>query len=476
MKQLFLLAVLLCTFISCQNEPMLQKTNVLFIMVDDLRPELAIYGANHIQSPHIDRLASESTIFERAYCNVPVCGASRASLLSGVRPGRKRFVGYSTRLQEDLPGSISLAQLFKNNGYTTISNGKIFHHADDSEASWDQVWRGEKKSPTDYVLPSNIALDTEPGDPRGASYEKADVADNEYLDGKIAEKSMEDLAKLKETGKPFFLAVGFLKPHLPFNAPSKYWDMYDSTKINLPANYSQPNTTPKEAYHDSGELRHYYNVPANGPVSDELANKLLHGYYACVSYTDAQIGKVLNKLEELELDKNTIVVLIGDHGWNLGDHAMWCKHCNFESSLHTPLLIKVPGKTIGEREKAIVEFIDIYPSLAELAGFEIPLQVDGKSLLPAFDNKPLARDFAISKYHDGITFIQDEFFYTEYRDNKDSLIARMLFDHSTDPLEMNNLANEANQKARIDKMSKDLLQNRGTKYFDDARIKDTGDE
>lgn len=469
-KTLLFLAILFIAQISCKQEIEEEKPNILFIMVDDLRPELGAFGVTHIQSPNIDKLASESAIFERAYCNVPVCGASRASLLSGVRPGRNRFVGYNTRLHEDLPGSVTLPQLFKQNGYKTISNGKIFHHKDDSPLSWDEVWRGEKKSPTDYATLVNIELDSDGVKPRGEPYEKADVPDNTYLDGKLADKGMADLERLKKDGKPFFLALGFLKPHLPFNAPTKYWDLYDSTQINLPANYSQPESTPNEAFHNFGELRHYANVPSKGPVSDEMANKLIHGYYACVSYTDAQIGKILDKLEELDLAKNTIVVLVGDHGWNLGDHAMWCKHCNFESSLHTPLLIKVPGKTSGERKQDIVEFIDIYPSLTQLANLEPPAILDGKSLTPALDGITLSRDFAISKFHDGLTLIQGNYFYTEYRDEKDSLLANMLFDHADDPLEMNNLANHVDQAERVQKMSETLLSNRGERFFEDVRV------
>jgi arylsulfatase A-like enzyme len=438
--------------------------------VDDLRPELNTYGAKHIKSPAIDQLAAESLVFDRAYCNVPVCGASRASLLSGIRPGRHRFIGFSTRLIEDYPGVTSLPMHFKNHGYTTISNGKIYHHADDDAAAWDQVWRPKSKfSPRDYLQPHNIALDTTQ-DTRGHSYEKAVAVDSAYKDGKTALKSIRDLQMLKQQGQPFFLAVGFLKPHLPFNAPAKYWDLYDSTKISLPENYLQPETTPKQAFHNSGELRHYSGVPEKGSVSNKLANKLIHGYYATVSYTDTQIGKLLSALEDLGLAENTIVVLWGDHGWNLGDHMMWCKHCNFESSLHVPLMVKVPGKTSGQRSANITEFIDIYPSLCELAGLPIPDHVDGQSFVADLQGTVREDDFAISKYHNGVTMVQGNYFYTEYLNQDDDVAARMLFDHTNDPLELNNLAELEEYGDLVQELHNKLVANWGEDFFVNRKV------
>lgn len=444
--------------------------NILFIAVDDLRPELNTYGASHIHSPAIDQLASESLVFERAYCNIPVCGASRASLMSGIRPGRHRFIGYSTRLVEDYPGVTSLPMHFKNHGYTTISNGKIYHHKDDDAYAWDEVWRAQSNfSPRDFLQPHNIKLDTTP-DTRGHSYEKVEAPDSAYRDGKTALKTIADLEKLKDQEAPFFLAVGFLKPHLPFNAPAKYWDMYDSTKIKLPENFLQPETTPKQAFHNFGELRHYSGVPKKGPVSNELANKLIHGYYATVSYTDAQIGKVLSALSDLELDRNTIVILWGDHGWNLGDHMMWCKHCNFESSLHVPLMVKVPGRTKGQRSKNITEFIDIYPSLCELAGLPLPDHLDGQSFVADIEGTSRTDDFAISKYHDGITIVQGEYFYTEYLNEDDEVAARMLFDHSNDPLELNNLAEKEEFEQLVGELHDKLVANWGEDFFVNRKV------
>ena len=305
---------------------------------------------------------------------------------------------------------------------------------------------------------------------RGYPYEKADVQDTAYFDGKTAQKAINDLKKLKEQGSPFFLAIGFLKPHLPFNAPSRYWEMYDAKNVSLPANYFRPETTPAEAFHNFGELRQYAGVPKEGPVSDEMAHKLIHGYYACVSYTDAQIGKLLKALEELGLDENTIVVLWGDHGWNLGDHQMWCKHCNFESSLHVPLMIKVPGKTNGMHTSAIAEYIDVYPTLSELAGLHTPEHTDGESFVPLMNGKPRIKDYAIAKYFDGVTIVKDNFFYTEWLDEQDQVKARMLFDHSTDPLELDNLAEKTEYRETVQELSQLLHDQWGDDFFIDRRI------
>jgi len=450
-----------------------QKPNVLFIAVDDLRPELAAYGEDHIQSPSMDKLAAESLVFNRAYCNVPVCGASRASLLSGVRPGMFRYIGYSTKLDEDYPGVTSLPMHFKNNGYTTISNGKIYHHKEDDEAAWDEIWGPTRTAPSgwrDYLSEENLDIIRETNE-AGYPFESPDTTDEAYFDGKIANKAISDLQKLKDQNKPFFLAVGFLKPHLPFNAPQKYWDLYNRDEISLPENYVQPSTTPEQAFHNFGELRAYHGIPEEGPVTDEMARELIHGYYACVSYTDAQIGRVLAKLEELDLHENTIVILWGDHGWNLGDHKLWCKHCNFESSLHVPMMVKVPGKTNGQHTDAITEYIDIYPSLSELAGLELPEHLDGESFVPLIEGQDKEDDFAISKYKDGVTLVKGDIFYTEFIDEEGGINARMMFDHSTDPLELNNLAIKPEYQEKVKEMSKMLRDNWGDDFFKDRRKK-----
>ncbi len=421
------------------------KMNVLFIAVDDLRPQIGCYGHRQMHSPNLDRLASEGVLFERSYCQVPVCGASRASLLTGVRPTRGRFVSYKTRADEDLPGAISLPMHFRENGYTTGSNGKVYHHKNDGEGSWtDPAWRprpAEDGNWRNYLKKENIELAA--GNQKGAGppYENADVPDKAYFDGQIAEKTIADLRRLKKTGKPFFLAAGFLKPHLPFNAPQKYWDLYKRDNIDLADNPFRPKGAPDAALHNWGELRNYETVPKEGPLPDDFARTLIHGYYACVSYTDAQIGKLLDELDRLDLRKNTIVVLWGDHGWNLGEHGLWCKHCNFETSLHSPLLISAPGIRGEQRVNSLTEFVDIYPTLCDLCGLSISDQLQGSSLAPLIENPDSRWKSAVfSRYYNGDSVKTDRYRYTEWTRDNGEMYAKMLYDHQKDPMENVNIA------------------------------------
>lgn len=441
-------------FTSCQStqEQAPAKPNVLFIAVDDLRPELGCYGQEQIKSPNIDKLAANGLTFVNAYCNVPVCGASRASLLTGIRPTQNRFVGYDTYAQKDAPGAVSLPQHFKNNGYHTISNGKVFHHIDDILDSWsEKPWNpaAESGSYLNYLTERNQQIvDSTKG--RAYPYEMAAVDDEAYFDGQIAAKTIEDLKRLKDEGKPFFLASGFLKPHLPFNAPKKYWDLYPEKSIHLPDNYYPPKNAPDAAIHNFGELRNYYSIPAEGPVSDEMALELIHGYYACVSYVDAQIGKVLDALEELGLAENTVVILWGDHGWQLGEHSIWCKHASFKTSLNTPLIISAPGFQGNKKTEALVEFIDIFPSLCELAQLENPAQLHGKSFVPLMENLGQQWKEAIyCRYVLGESVKTKDYLYTEWFNKQQESFASMLFDHQQDPDENVNVAGEASFSGKV---------------------------
>ena len=439
-----------------------QKPNVLFIAVDDLRPELNCYGKSHIISPNLDKLASESLVFDRAYCQVPVCGASRASLLTGLRPTRNRFLGYSTRVSEDAPGALTLPQHFKDHGYHTISNGKIFHHRDDmAEESWsEKPWHPNESGTNwrDYVLEENVKISAQSERGNGPSYEIADVPDEAYFDGKTAAKTIEDLKRLSKQDKPFFLAAGFLKPHLPFNAPKKYWDLYDEETIELAANDYRPKNAPDAAMHNWGELRNYTDILRNGQLTDEKARRLVHGYYACVSYTDAQIGKVLQALQDLELVDNTIIILWGDHGWNLREHGLWCKHANFETALRTPLMIKAPEIKGGKRTAALTEFVDIYPSLCELAALPVPHHVEGVSFVPLMSNPDQSwKSETISKYYNGFSIKNERYRYTEWSDSTGQVYARMLYDHAQDSLENINIAEYSENEQIISQMRRKLL-------------------
>ena len=439
------------------------KPNVLFIAVDDLRPQLGCYGHSRMISPNIDRLADEGALFARTYCQVPVCGASRASLLSGVRPTRRRFIDYYTRVDEDLPGAVTLPKLFRDSGYRTVSNGKVYHHRDDDITAWSEdpwrprgAWTGRG-----YLSKDNQDIALAQGG-LGPAYEKADVPDNAYSDGMISDRTIADLNRLAGADEPFFLAAGFMKPHLPFNAPSRYWDLYSRDDIDLADNPFRPEGAPDETLHNWVELRRYHDIPQEGPLSDDMARTLVHGYYACVSYTDAQIGRVLAELDRLDLRDSTIVALWGDHGWHLGEHGLWCKHCNFENVLHAPLIVRAPGINGGVRTDALTEFVDIYPSLAELAGLTPPEHLQGSSFVPLMENPERPwKKAAFSRYFDGDSVRTDRYRYTEWTEEhmppgsalETRFAARMLYDHDTDPQENVNISEQPESRETVEELS-----------------------
>ena len=449
-------------FLNCKNtvlELIPKKPNVLLFYIDDLRPELASFGATQIHSPNIDALAAKGIKFTNAYCNVPVCGASRGSMLTGMLPTKKRFINYNTFVEKETPEAVTLPQLFKNNGYTTISNGKIYHHLDDRETDWNEVWRpyafdknDQGLAPTDYWQslwkdyqnPINISnyktTDT------GPAYESADVSDSTYIDGLLTEKVIRDIKKLKKSDKPFFLSAGFISPHLPFNAPKKYWDLYDRNTIMQPENYNYiPVDAPKMSITNWPEMRSYSNIPKQGQVSDSLAIDLIHGYYATVSYTDALIGEILNELKEQELDKNTVVVFVSDHGYNLQEHTQWAKFTNYNTSTQVPLIIYNPLSKAKGTTNALTALVDVYPTLAEICGIEVPkTQLDGTSLVSILNNPNLeGKKHVFIKKGNGFTLKTRDFSYTEFLKPKDnSIIARMLFDHRTTKTENLNIANK----------------------------------
>lgn len=436
------------------------RPNVLFIAVDDLRPQLACYGRREMVTPNLDRLAASGLLFERAYCMVPTCGASRASLMSGMRPKRQRFVSYTARADKDAQGIVTLNTHFKQNGYHTISLGKVFHFPQDNVHGWsEQPWRPDGVT---YANPEHAALAKKRAQQRGRkgrgpAFESADVPDETYRDGRLARKAVADLKRLKQMDKPFFLAVGFFKPHLPFVAPKKYWDLYPHEDIRLPANYSVPVDAPKEAIHTSGELRAYADVPRKGPVSDEFARNLIHGYKACVSYTDAQVGLVLDTLTQLDLEKNTIVVLWDDHGWNLGEHTLWCKHCCFETSMQVPLLVRAPGIPGGRRTRGLTELIDIYPSLCELAGLPAPEHLQGTSFEPLLSDPDIPwKRSAIGRFQAGDTIRTDRYRFSEYTARDGKFLGNMLYNHEDDPAETRNISKQPDEVPRAKKLARQL--------------------
>ena len=438
--------------------------NVLFISVDDLRPELGCYGKDYIHSPNIDKLASTGFVFNQAFCQVPVCGASRASLLTGLLPTQNRFLGYDARMDEDAPGVTNLALHFKNNGYYTLNYGKVQHYPDDQPHSWseppkrpdwillpDGTWSTEGWH--DYVTRENLEMDKNHPKRAGLAYEKAEVPDSAYADGENIKMAVEKLKELKKLDQPFFFAVGLLKPHLPFNAPSKYWDLYDPAEISEAPNPFAPENVPGEGITNFGELRAYAGVPARGQIPDSLAHKLKHGYFACVSYVDALIGNLLNELENQGLAENTIVVLWSDHGYFLGEHGFWCKHALYELAVRVPLIVRIPGANSAETRNTTVELIDLYPTLCELNGVPIPEHVQGKSFLNTFDDPGYQhKNFTYSRYFDGESVKRDSIRYTMYLNDYNEIEGEMLYDHGSDPMENKNIAAKEDHQTEIQEM------------------------
>jgi len=444
-----------------------ERPNVLFIPVDDLRPQLGCYGQSQMVPPHIDRLAEEGVVFTRAYCQVPVCGATRASLLSGVRPTRDRFLTYMTWVDQDLPGCRTLPQHFREHGYTCLADGKVFHHATDTaERSWSAPPWHPRNDPHEhwrnYLLEENRKTDAD-DEHRGPPVECADVLDNAYYDGRIADRAIADLHKLAEAEQPFFLAAGFLKPHLPFNAPKHYWDYYRRSNITPADNPFRPRNAPEQALHNWGELRSYAGIPREGPVSEEQACELIHGYYAATSYVDAQVGRLLAELDRLGLRERTIVVLWGDHGWQLGEHGLWCKHCNFNTSLNAPLVVSAPGMGHGKPCDGLVEFLDVFPSLCDLAGLPVPDTCEGASFVGQLDDPGSpGKEAAFSRYFGGESVRTDRCLYTEWRDEEGRRTARMLYDHSVDAAENENISELPGNAALVDRLSRMLPVTRRT--------------
>lgn len=477
---------LACFFLVCSIAQADEaRPNVLFIAVDDLRPQLGCYGVEKVKSPNIDRLAAQGMRFDRAYCMVPTCGASRASLITSIRPAPSRFVTHLAYAEKDAPGITALHTHFKQHGYYTLSNGKVLHHPSDSAIGWSEhAWRPGAKAPAISDANSttvreaairnyqNSTAKSQNGKkqkkqaeierPRGAPYEISNSNDADTADGQIAQKAIEDLKRLKAKGEPFFLATGFLKPHLPFIAPKKYWDLYPTGTFDLPANYHRPQDAPDEAIHNSGELRSYAGVPKTGPVSDEMARNLIHGYHACVSFTDAQVGLLLDELERLDLAKNTIVILWGDHGWNLGEHTLWNKHSCFEVSMRIPLIIRVPNLVGGRNCNALVESIDVYPTLCELAGLPIPPHVQGLSFVPLLKDPAMEwKPQVIGRFMAGDTIRTDTHRFTEYSSGQGKAIARMLYDHQVDADENVNISEQSTSSAVVDQLTKSLRAGKG---------------
>jgi iduronate 2-sulfatase len=430
-----------------------KRPNVLFICVDDLKPLLGCYGETQVKSPQMDRLAASGLRFDRAYCNQAVCSPSRNALLTGLRPTTLGVYDLPTFFRDAKPDAITIGQWFKQHGWRTEALGKVFHTANgnhEDAASWSVPhWSSKARR---YARKE---LTNDPSE-RGPAVEIADGPDNALADGMIADEAIRRLRKAKEKpSEPWMLFAGFHKPHLPFVAPRKYWELYDCNSFWPHKNQSPPEGAPKFAPTTSGELRRYADVPDAGPISAEQQRELIHGYHAAVSYTDAQIGRVLDELAASGFASNTIVVLWGDHGWHLGDHGAWAKHDNYEHATRLPLLIRAPGvTTAGSASTALVESVDIFPTLCDLAGLPQPKELDGTSFLGVLKNPKASTKEAVFHVYPrspkGMGAILGRAVRTErYRlvewkkPGGDAASAIFeLYDYQTDPDETKNLAAE----------------------------------
>lgn len=442
------------------------KPNILFIFVDDLRPELGCYGNSYIKSPNIDRLAQSGVVFTRHYVQIPTCGASRHCLLTGQLPVSKAHLGNNisaNTLSQQPETAIpeTFVHHLKRNGYYTVGIGKISHHPDgyvygytepvsdqlELPHSWNEMlldngqWGSGHNAFFGYADGTN--RNTLKGEVK--PYENADVPDEGYVDGLTANLAIKKMAELKAKGQPFFLGVGFFKPHLPFTAPKKYWDMYNEGNIPLSPNPYIPENVNKESLHPSGEFNQYKlgeeKASLEAAMSDAYAKKIRHAYFACVSYIDAQVGKLINELQTLGLSENTIVVIWGDHGWHLGDQLVWGKHTIFERALNSAFILKVPGKTKGGNIDRVVSTIDIYPTLMELCGLEMPYSTAGRSLVPLISapGNPW-EDVSYGYFRNGLSLRTDKYRLTRYFRNEEPVTE--LYNHESDPHETKNIAAE----------------------------------
>jgi len=453
--------------------------NVLLICVDDLRPELGCYGNQIIRTPNIDKLAYSGYLFYNHYVQSAICGPSKSSLLTG-KVNQQWDPWKELRKSDVEPAApIALPHLFKKNGYKTIGIGKITHEPggvmDEAQSiaqipfSWDTTFAAVGKWGTPWRSffayangdAHNTAMKIGMGTPH-IPYEAGDVDDTGYPDGLNALEAINQLRSLKEQNDPFFLALGFYKPHLPFNAPKKYWDLYAREEIPVAENNFVPeNVDSRYCINNSPEVTTHYPWPDGpGNITAKSAKILKHGYYASVSYIDVLIGKVLDELEQLDLSKNTIVVLWSDHGWHLGEHTMFGKMSNFEIATRSPLIIRVPEVTAkGKELKQLTESIDIYPTLAELCGIVYPDNLDGESVAdilkhPENRGQEYARSFYYRNGALGKSIRTERYRIVRWATAKDSTVAIELFDHQLDPNENINIALE--QKEITDSMVKIL--------------------
>ncbi|MDG1875671.1 MAG: sulfatase [Mariniblastus sp.] len=407
-----------------QSIPCSPQPNILFIAVDDLRAELGCYGSEIVRTPNIDRFAKSGLRFTHAYCQQSVCNPSRTSVMTGLRPDTIGVTGNHIHFRTNRPNAVTLPQHFKNHGYHAVAIGKLYHGvfpAGASKTKWDTMGDPESWSepairfgPRYYYTEDGIEAAKatflrvyKPSNPGpedwkkklvfGPATESPTVSDNTLYDGKVADAAIKKLRELKNQAQPFFLAVGFIKPHSPYIAPNKYFDQYPD--VSVAEHQELPLGAPQFAGHGSGELRRYTDQPNTGPIPEINQKRIRQAYYACTSYIDAQIGRVLDELDRQGLTENTIVSLYSDHGYHLGEQGLWGKTTNFELDTRVPLIVRVPGMARGTSSNSIVELVDLYPTLADLAGLPISEQLEGKSFVSILKNPDAkTKTIALSQY------------------------------------------------------------------------------
>ena len=440
-----------------------EKLNVLFIAADDLRADLRCMGNREVLTPNLDALAARGRLFNKAYCQQAVCNPSRASLMTGLRPDTLKIWDLPTHFRHRLPDVVTLPQHFKKQGYFTQNIGKIYHN-----------WRQDKEKgdAPSWSVPAVMHYashyhDRERVDgekPRSISKDpkcfRKDVPDEAYFDGRVANLAIKALQERKKAGKPFFLAVGFWKPHAPFNAPSRYWDLYDRSKLSRVPNPEWPVDAPRIAWHNSREI---LGGGKQRKLKKKAVMELRHGYLAAITYFDAQLGKVLAELDRLGLREKTIVVFWSDHGFHLGEHSLWAKTSNFELDAHVPMIISAPGmKRPGVKTEALAELLDLYPTLVDLCGLPKAEGLDGRSLVPVLENPGASVKEGAYTQHPRPAYFKDapdamgrsvrtaRWRYTEWRDFKTGVVlATELYDHEKDPLETVNVAADPANAAAI---------------------------
>ncbi|MBH54851.1 MAG: iduronate sulfatase [Opitutaceae bacterium] len=466
--------IVFCTLVGlltlgCQKEEARELSfsdvpNVLFIITDDLRPDLGAYGDKVAVTPNIDRLAQDSLLFNRAYCQKAVCWSSRNSFFSGLIPrslGKKINAQNTFRLEH--PDIVALPQLFKNQGWYTRSFGKILHNGQDDPMSWSESFF--EPEPLNYAAPGNV--DKHPIINRAVSenrvnplYEAAEVDDEAYEDGLMGQVARRAIREASQCSKPFFFMVGFHKPHIPFNAPKKYWDLYDRENIPL-TEFPEPpiNVLQKYSFHPYRYVCSFAEIPEEGSFPDDLAREIKHAYYACINYVDALVGQLIEEKE------NTIIVFTSDHGYQPGDHGLWSKHTNFELATRVPLLVSVTNSLFKVKSTfALVELVDLFPTLAELCGIPQPDHLEGKSFLQVLRNPSAGgRENAYSEYSRngarGRSIRTEHFRYVEWRLSDQTLAGQELYDHWNDLGENVNVAGLSNYSEILSRLS-DVLASR----------------